>query len=83
MPKLHLAGAEQSFPQHNKFPVKGNLCDRDKILSQRVQFNRANESLQLTTGPPHSHCGQTDKGTVYSGMHIATLVKIEEASTDA
>ena len=83
MSKLHLAGAEHSFPQHNIFHVKSDLYDPDKIRSQRVQFNRAYESLQLTTGPPHSNCGHTDKGNVYSGMHNATLVKIEEASTAA
>ena len=83
VPKLHLAGAEYSLPQHNILHVKSNFYDQDKILSQRVQFNRAYESSQITTGPPHSNCGHRDKGTVYSDMHNATLVKIEEANTDA
>ena len=80
LPNLHLSVAEHSFPQHNKFNVISNLYHQDKFHSQRVQFNQAYESKQLTTGPPHSNCGHTDTGTVYSGMHNATH---EEASTAA
>ena len=83
VPKLHLAGAEHSFPQHNIFHVTSDLYEQDKIHSQRVQFNRAYESQQLTTGPPSSNCRHKDKSAGFSGMHNATLVKIEEASTAA
>lgn len=86
VPKLHLSGAEHTFPGHNIFhenPGPGESWDQDSILQlQRVQLNRAFESQQLTTGSP-TPCDK-DKGSLYSGMmHNATLIKIEEASTAA
>ena len=57
VPKLHLSGAEHTFPGHNIFhenPGPSDSWDQDRILQlqrvQRVQLNRAFESQQLTTG---------------------------------
>ena len=78
VPKLHLSGAEHTFPQHNIFHDKP-----EPRGGQRAQFNRAFESQQLTTGPPLP-CSGAGKTNLYNGlMHNATLVKIEEASTAA
>ena len=80
VPKLHLSGAEHTFPQHNIFHDK---LEPRGPPSQRAQFNRAFESQQLTTGPP-TPCSGAGKTNLYNGlMHNATLVKIEEASTAA
>ena len=85
VPKLHLSGAEHTFPDHNIFHEKSDtVYDQERIQLQRVQLNRAYESQQLTTGPPAPCSGGQDKNSLYSGiMHNATLVKIEEASTAA
>merc|ERR1719323_1823800 len=85
VPKLHLSGAEHTFPDHNIFHEKSDtVYDQERIQLQRVQLNRAYESQQLTTGPPAPCTGGQDKNSLYSGiMHNATLVKIEEASTAA
>ena len=57
VPKLHLSGAEHTFPGHNIFhenPGPSDSWDQDRILQlqrvQRLQLNRAFESQQLTTG---------------------------------
>ena len=49
VPKLHLSGAEHTQPGHNIFH---ETADPETGASQlqRLQFNRAFESQQLTTG---------------------------------
>ena len=77
VPKLHLSGAEHTFPGHNIFH------DQLESRGQRAQVNRAWQSQQLTTQSPVT-CLGAGKTNIYNGlMHNATLVKIEEASTAA
>ena len=77
VPKLHLSGAEHTFPGHNIFH------EQQDSQGQRAQYNRAWQSQQQTTGSPLP-CPGAGKTNLYNGlMHNATLVKIEEASTAA